>query len=179
MRIFDSFFSFSPPNFWALLISSLLIPLIVKLLNKISKNGYPGIEIKLSKGGININGTNYNSLDFEFTNQTDSIITIRNPRLIRCTKYFPINKTVSARDITNNGFELKFSNQNNQYNLKEIDMNPVQVDKTGIALTQLANDDLITFNGNIFRRLVRWRKYFIIDFYLIKGNKWYHIQKSY
>jgi hypothetical protein len=179
MCIFDKLFDFAAPNFWSLLISIILIPTIIRIWSKRSKNGFPGIEIKFSKGGININGNNFSSLDFEFTNNTDSIITIRNPRLIRCTKKFPINKAVSARDITDNGFELKFSNQNNQYNLREIDMNPNQNDKTGIALTIPATDDLIIYNPNLFRRLFRWRKYFIIEFYLIKGNKWYHIKKSY
>ena len=179
MCVFDKLFDFAAPNFWSLLISIILIPTIIRIWSKRTKNGFPGIEIKLSLGGIIVNGSNYSSLDFEFTNQTDSIITIRNPRLISCTKRFPINSVVSARDITNNGFELKFSNQNNQYNLREIYMNPNQIDKTGIALNAVASNELITYQPKLLRRIMRWRKYFIIDFYLIKGNKWYHIKKSY
>lgn len=174
-----TFLDFSAPNFWSLFFSIIFIPLIILLWNKRSKNGFGGIEIKLYPGFIRINEVPNPALDFVFTNNTDSVITIRNPKIIKCTTYFPINKPISTRDIKDNGFELKFLDEEDNYTIRAIDFAPRDSKRTSIALSSLANEDLITYYPSLFRRLVRFRKYFIIEFYLIQGNNWYHIKQSY
>jgi hypothetical protein len=128
---------------------------------------------------MNIGGNSHSAVDFTFKNNTGQIVYLSNARILKCSKLFNI-PTDASRGIGSNSYELLFfDSQNNMYAHPQYILQTCASVKTGIAVTQQLSNEFYSYNASRFRRFIRLRKYFVIEYTVMLGGKGLRVSTIY
>ena len=167
------------PNSLGFLFSLIVWPLVLFWWHHRKRNSIPGLEVHFTKGAITINGSDHSAVSVTITNHTGSVVYISGPSIRRCSKFFPI-PTQAAADIGGDSHHLAFYPPGgNQLRLREITLQTNDAAQTEIPVTNPPEESFYKHRSNLFRRLLHWPRYFILEYVAMVGTKRYLVSTIY
>ena len=113
-----------------------------------------------------------------FRNNTGSVVYLSTVRIKRCSKQFVV-PSAASRDIAENAHDLSFMDSNGSYIHRQFTLHTNQSVKTSIAISQKLNDTFYKYNQPFWRRIIRLRKYFVLEYIAMVGSKKYAVKTIY
>lgn len=182
------------PNWFALLFTGIAWPLVLFIWNSRKVQNIPNFEISLSEnvqihwreeaasdGGIQRIETEHPAIRFKFSNQTSSTVYLSNARLLKCTKLFNISND-ATRDLTG-AYELNFPFDTKatilDFNRRETILHSNCKIETGISLNSKPSNEIFSFTPKVWRRLLRYPKFFCLEYVAMVGKKRYLVSTIY
>jgi len=168
------------PN-WIVIIFSLIVwPIILYLWSHRTIKNIPNLQISLSKGATTVNGEKKeNFIWINFLNNTGSIIYLTNGRILKCSKLFQADPKAS-RDISELSHELKFPNKrDNSLTERQIVLQTNGESGSGIQLSHVIPNEMITYKSKLWRKLLQRPKYFCLEYTVMVSDKRYKVSTIY
>jgi hypothetical protein len=115
------------------------------------------------------------AVDIFFENQTGSVVYVNGPQLRNCSALFPIPKE-AVRDIGENSHLLSFlNNVNDIYQDHQVTLQTNAKAQTVISVTTAMPEAFYHYKTSFLRRIFRQRKYFILEYAAMVGEKRYFV----
>ena len=166
------------PNWIIFAFTAIVWPLVIFCWTKRKFNNIPNLEVSLAKASIQINGNPHDAVDIIFLNNTGSVVYISCVRIKRCSKLFTV-PIAASRDIAENAHDLSFMDSKGDYVLRQFTLHTNQSVKTSIAVNQQLNESFYKYNPPLWRRSIRRRKYFVLEYTAMVGNRKYTVSTIY
>ena|SRR4030066_1274829 len=168
------------PNWVILLFTAIIWPVVLYFWHKRKRNNIPNLEVMLKPGSISYgNKPQHYAVTIEFTNHTGSVVYLTSPRLRCCSKLFPV-PVDAHRDIAENSYHLKFIDEVGNFRLREVTLQTNNEKAlTCIPVGDTLNPSFYVYTANIFRRIFRARKYFILEYTAMVGPRKYPVATIY
>lgn len=164
-------------NWFTLLFTIIMWPLVLFLWNRKKVQSIPSLEVSTPIGILDIGGSAYPAIWLKFSNQTGSTVYLSNARLLKCTKLLNV-ALASTRDLSAAAYELNFSVGGN-LNQRQIILDTNGQVETAIALDSNPNKEILTFKPSLWRRIFRHPKYFCLEYTAMVGKERYHVSTIY
>ncbi|MFQ5454614.1 MAG: hypothetical protein ACE5EA_00240 [Nitrospirota bacterium] len=167
------------PNWVIFSFTAAVWPVVIFLWNKRKVQNISNLEVFLSRANILINQRQYPAFDINFKNNTGSVVYLTLFRLKKSTKNLNITSNAD-RDISESSYIIKVMDKTSgQYVHSQIVIQTDQTVKTSIALENELPNTFYQFKSNIFRKLFRCNKYFILEYTAMVGDKKYTVSTVY
>ena len=166
------------PNWVTLLFTAIGWPVVLFLWQKRPVNNVSGLEVQLSPGSIHINNQPHHAVAIDVINHTGAVVYITAARIKSCSSLFPVPITVS-RDIAEGSHHLAFMDANNNFSQREITLQTNQAARTAIGVTSVLPQSFYSHRAAWYRRLVRNKRYFVLEYVAVVGRKRYAIRTLY
>lgn len=176
------------PNWIGVTFSLIVWPLVLASLaywinRKISR--VPGLEVALHKGRVIIGGADktdkveHSAVDFYFRNKTGAIVYLSHVRIRNCSNLFPV-AVDATRDISDSSYELKFFNPSTiHYDFREKVLHTNDEVRSTMAVSTHLSADFFSYRVPFYRRWLRLRKYFVLEFVALVGTRKYFVSMMY
>ncbi len=157
------------PNWVAVLFTAILWPVALFAWNHRRVNNIPLLEVRFAPGEIRIDGNPYPAVAIDFTNHTGSVVYITGVRIKRCSSHFrvPID---ASRDIAESSYHLKFMDQSGGFVHREQTLQTNQTARTCMPATSQPPESFYTYSAPWWRRAIRARKYFLLEYTAMVGT---------
>ena len=166
------------PNWVVVLFTAIVWPLVLFCWNRRKVNNVPGMEVRLMLGNIVIDRNPKDAIAIDFINHTGSVVYSSGARIFRCSSLFSI-LIVASRDIAENSYELKFLDEKGGFTYREVTLQTNQTSRTCMAVTSPLPDSFYTYQAPFFKRLLRIRKYFVLEYTAMVGTARYFVATLY
>jgi len=166
------------PNWLSLLLSFLIVPLIRHWWRHRTVRSIRNFHISFRSGNIQMNGSTYQSLSIRFSNHTGSRVYLSNVRLTRPTSRFHVAPGAD-RDVYSDSYILRFPDDQMRFVFLEVVIDPDQKIETTLALTGVPTEEITNYRLVCWRKLLRIRKYFLLNFEASIGSKRYRVSLPY
>jgi hypothetical protein len=157
------------PNWIAVAFTAILWPIALLLWQRRKVNGVPGLEVHFATGQITIAGKPFAAIDIQFTNHTGSVVYVSGARVRGCTKSFPV-PVEASRDIAENSYHLKFMDGGGLFVMREVTLQTSASAKTCMPASSTLSSDFFTYSSSRFTRVLRLRKYFVLEYTAMVGT---------
>jgi hypothetical protein len=166
------------PNWIILLFTAIVWPIVLYFWQRKKINNIPKLEVRLCPANIQIDGNKHNAVDIEFINHTGSVVYLTGARIRNVSRFFSVS-TDASRDIAENSHHLNFMDDNGNYKHREITLQTNLTAKTCIAVNNTPDDAFYKYSAGYFRRKMRFRKYFILEYTAMVGPRKYEVATVY
>ena len=158
------------PNWVVVLFTAILWPLVLFIWHRRSVSNVPGLEVRLSPGNIQINGEQHNAVAIDVINHTGAVVYVTATRIKSCSALFTVPPAVS-RDIAEGSYFLAFIGPNAQFDQREITLQTNETARTAIGVSAPLNQSFYTYRAPWYRRLINFKKYFVLEYVAMVGQK--------
>ena len=165
------------PNTFTFVVASILWPLGVIWWHNRKVNSVSNLLVAFIEkpGPIGINNIPYPAVDIWFENQTGSIVYITGPRIRNCSTRFPV-PTTAVRDIGENVHPLSFLSASDAiFRDHQATLQTSGKAQSVMPVTTRMPQEFYQYNTPRWRRILRHRKYFILEYTAMVGEKKYRI----
>ncbi len=174
------------PNWVSLLVSLVIWPPIaaalVVLWSRRTRQNVPHFLVTLTAAQGAIGNQTGPGVVITFINQTGSIAYLSRARLIETPKNFSV-PSAASRDVARAWRELALAiPPNNTFDRYEtILQTDIQNDRAiaFIATTQPPEEEFYAHRPSLWRRLLRWPKYFRLDYVVVIGDQKFLVSTTY
>jgi len=166
------------PNWVVFLFTAIVWPIVLFAWQKRAVNNVSGLEVRFAPGDININGNSHAAVAIDVINHTGSVVYLTGGRIKRCSSSFSVPIDAS-RDIAEGSYHLAFMDGNGHFSQRERTLQTNETARTAIATTSPLGESFYTFRAPWYRRLVRARKYFVLEYVAMVGKKRYSVRTPY
>jgi hypothetical protein len=157
------------PNWGVVIFTAIIWPIALLVWNHRKFNSIAHLEVHFAPGNIQIGGNPHTAISIEFTNHTGSVVYITGARIKRCSSLFPVPIDAS-RDIAESSYHLKFMDQSGGFVHREQTLQTNQTARTSMATRDQLPEPFFTYNPPWYRRLLRMRKYFFLEYTAMVGT---------
>jgi hypothetical protein len=157
------------PNWLILVFTGILWPTSIWMWNRKKVNNVPNLDVRLRPSNIIINGTNCDAVEISFANHTGSVVYITGPRLIHCSEAFLAHSSAS-RNIADDSYELLFADPSNNFSEREQTLQTNDSAITSMATSSKMDVPFFSYTASWFMRLIRRRKYFVLEYTVVVGT---------
>lgn len=166
------------PNWLVFLFTAIVWPLVLTYWNRRKVNSIPHLEVRLVPGNIHIGGRPHDAVAIDVLNHTGAVAYLSGARIRSCSSLFnvPID---ASRDIAANSHHLSFIDENGRYTHREFTLQTNQTARTVIAVSSPLPEPFYRYSPTWFRRLFRWRKYFVLEYTAMVGKTRYFVATLY
>lgn len=166
------------PNWVILLFTAIAWPIVLFIFQKRAVNNIPGLEVRFEPGRITISDHSYPAVAIDFINHTGSVVYLTSAGIRRCSRLFlvPIS---AGRDIARGLHHLSFLGQKGQFNERELTLQTNASTRTAIAVYSEIATSFYKYRAPWYKRLLRVRKYFVLEYVAMVGNKRYSVSTLY
>ena len=132
-------------------------------------NNIRNLEVRLAPDHMQINGVQHAAVAFDVLNHTGAVVYLTGARIKRCSGSFtvPID---AAFDIGGQSYHLSFTNNQGGFTEREITLQTNQTGRTAIAVDAPLPNAFYTYRAPWYRRIIRWRKYFVLEYTAMVGT---------
>jgi hypothetical protein len=118
-------------------------------------------------------------VNISFENQTGSIVYVTGPQIRNCSKLFTV-PTQAVRDIGENSHPLSFFNDTTKiYEDHQVTLQTGDKRATIMPVDVPMDDTFYRYRPSFIRRLCRRRKYFILEYTAMVGERKYSVSTIY
>ena len=157
------------PNWVAFLFSLIVWPITIFLWQRRKISSVPGLEVHFSPGDMTIDGKHFSAVGMRFVNHTGSVVYVSGLHAQRCSKLFPI-PLEAARDIAKNSYHLKFMDDGGHFSKREVTIQTNEAQHTGLPVAALMPSAFYGYVRPWYKRLLRQRKYFVLEYTVMVGS---------
>jgi hypothetical protein len=157
------------PNWFAVAFTIVLWPVALFSWQRRKVNGVRGLEVHFAPGQISIAGQPYAAIDIQFTNHTGSVVYVSGVRVRNCSKSFVV-PVEASRDIAENSYHLKFMNVEGHFVMREETLQTSASAKTCMPVSGGMSTAFFTYSSPWYARLLRRRKYFVLEYTAMVGT---------
>lgn len=166
------------PNAFTFIVTALW-PLALIWWNAHKVNNIPRLLVSFIPPpphiGVALGGVEHPAVHILFENQTGSIVYVTGPQLRNCSALFPI-PTEAVRDIGENSHPLSFlNNSNNVFQDHQVTLQTNGKAQTVISVTAPMPEAFYHYKTSFLRRIFRRRKYFILEYTAMVGERRYSV----
>lgn len=119
---------------------------------------------------MQIDGQSHDAVAIDVINHTGTVVYITAARIKSCSALFPV-PTAASRDIAEGSYHLAFLDQNGHFNQRELTLQTNQTGRTAIPVTAALHQAFYTYRAPWYRRLVRLKKYIVLEYVAMIGKK--------
>jgi hypothetical protein len=166
------------PNWIVLLFTAIVWPIVLFIWQRRTVNNVSGLEVRLSPGNIHINGQPHNAVSIDVINHTGAVVYVTGARIKSCSAHFPV-PAAASRDIAEGSYHLAFIDPTGQFSQRELTLQTNQTSRTAIPVTSAFGQSFYTYRAPWYRRLVRAKKYFVLEYVAMVGKKRYSVRTLY
>lgn len=166
------------PNWITFAFTVIVWPLVIFYWSKRKVNNISNLEVSLAKASIMIDGRDHSAIDINFLNNTGAVVYLTRARIKKCSQAFSVPIDAS-RDIAENSYELKFMDSNGRYIHRQYTLQTDQTVKSSLAVAQPFPDSFYSYRAPWWRKFLRCRKYFILEYTAMVGDKRYKVSTIY
>ncbi len=157
------------PNWFAVAFTAVVWPLALLYWHRRRVIGVPGLEVHFFPGKIKVNCTDLAAVDIQFTNHTGSVVYVSGPRIRDCSAAFRVPRE-AARNIADSSYHLKFMDTAGQFVMREVTLQTSMSAKTCMPAPPILAHDFFTHRVIWLTRLLRRRKYFVLEYAVMVGT---------
>jgi hypothetical protein len=171
------------PNWFGIVIWPLVLSIFAYWWTHRKKQSVRHFRVTFSPEAISIGEALCSAVALTFINQTGSIAYLSHARLKENMRHFPVPKQAS-RDMADGWRELVFALppyyvEFNQYEcLLQTDVANGRV-KAAIAVTTQMDEGFYSHRPTLWRRLLRYPKYFLLEYVVVVGETKHSVQTVY
>ncbi|MBN2396524.1 MAG: hypothetical protein JXC36_08730 [Candidatus Atribacteria bacterium] len=165
------------PNYVCLILSAIIIPLINNWWKKREVGNIPNLQISLSFGTMGMGNQQYPCINIKFLNNTTSSIYLLGVRLLKASKLFKVSPN-AEKNSADGSYILRFPNSEGILSERQVALDTNKSASTCLALMKVV-DGITEFNPSFFCKLIHWRKYFILKYTALVGEKLYRVSFIY
>jgi hypothetical protein len=169
------------PNWVVVIFTVILWPLFLFWWNRHKVNNIPNLRVSFAEGHLEIRGKPHRGVDIVFFNNTGSVAYLNRVRIRSCSALFPVPTDVD-RDIAENSHDLSFMNCRGKYADREVTLQTSQSTKTIIAVAQEMPQAFYNYAPDrpwLIPRPIRRRRYFVLEYTAMVGEKKYSVMTKY
>lgn len=167
------------PNSLGFLFSLMVWPIVLFWWHRRKRNSIPSLEVHFTKAEVTINDSNHSAVRVTITNHTGSVAYVTGPRIRQCSDLFKV-PIQAAADVGGDFHHLAFFDHSTQrFCLREITLQTNQAAVAAIPVTLPPGESFFRHRSNQLNRLLRWRKYFILEYVAMVGTKSYSVSTLY
>ena len=157
------------PNWGVVLFTLILWPSFLYYWHRRKRNSIPNLEVRLAPDHTQIDGVWHDALAIHVINHTGAVVYLTGVRLRWCSRLFPI-PIDAAWDIGGRSYPLSFVNNQGGLTEREITLQTNETGRTAIALSAPLENSFYTYRARWYRRLIRWRRYFVLEYTAMVGT---------
>lgn len=154
-------------NTVALILTSMLLPLVLYWYDNCWATRIPGLELSIDPGRW---PSGEDSIVITFRNNTGSVVYITRPCLIPQAGTFRVHSS-ATRNLSDGSHKLEFENGAGQFVIKEVTIQTGGNIRTGLALDAPLDLSVRQHICPWWRRLLRWPRFFRIQFIAMVGDR--------
>jgi hypothetical protein len=132
-------------------------------------NNVPNLEVRLAPGEIHINGVQHAAVAIDVINHTGAVVYLTGARIKKCSPLFSV-PIAAAWDIGGWSHHLSFMDNQGGFTQREITLQTNQTGRTAIAVNAPLANAFYTYRPAWYRRLIRRRKYFVLEYTAMAGT---------
>lgn len=167
------------PNWFGIAFSLFVWPVVLYWWSTRKKQSVPHLEIFLEPTTIQINGQQYDAVDFTFTNRTGCVAYVYHARLREHPRRFLV-PSAAARDISGGWRELKFRTPSSEaYIHQEYVLQTNEKLITTIAISKPMDSNFYSHQPSWIRRRFHFPKYFLLQYTAMIAEKKYSVASVY
>ena len=157
------------PN-WAVAALTVLWSLVMVIWSHRKVNRIPHLEVNFQPGNIEIGENPHIAIAIDFINHTGSSVYLAGAMIKRCSDLFcvPID---ASRDIADSSYHLKFLDQSGHFVLREHTLQTNESVRSSMATTSELPPSFFSYTPPMYCRLLRIRKYFVLEYTVTVGMK--------
>jgi hypothetical protein len=166
------------PNWIVFLFTAIVWPVALFVWQRRTVNNVSGLEVRFRAGEMKINGHPHHAVAIEVINHTGSVVYLTGARIKDCSELFSVPLDAS-RDIAEGSYHLAFMNADGGFTEREYTLQTNQAAYTGIAVVSALDESFYQYRAPWYKRLVRLRKYFVLEYVGMVGTKRYSVATLY
>ncbi len=174
------------PNWLVLIFTGILWPLVSFLVafwwTRRTVTYIQGLRVSLALTSVKIGQNQHPAVDIAFVNNTDRVVYLNQVKIKSCSALFPVpTDTSGSRDISQNVIDLTFLDPpSGMYSNQQVTLHTGKEAKVSIAISEPLPETFYSSHRlSIFRRYLRWRKYFVLEYTAMVGNRKYSVATPY
>jgi hypothetical protein len=166
------------PNWGVVLFTAIVWPSFLYYWHSRKVNNIPNLEVRLAPGNMQINGEQHDAVAIDIINHTGAVVYLSGARIKRCSRLFsvPID---AAWDIGGWSHHLAFMDDQGHFIRRELTLQTNQTGRTAIAVNSPLANSFYTYRARWYRRLLRWRKFFVLEYTAMVGTARYFVATLY
>jgi hypothetical protein len=157
------------PNWIAVVFTAIVWPVALFAWTRRTINNIPHLEVVFTPANITIGATAHSAIAIDFINHTGAVVYIRGARIKRSSSLFSVPSD-AARDIAEDSYHLKFLDPNGGFVNREVTLQTNHTARTTIATAALLPQAFYAYKAPWYRRAVRLRKYFVLEYTAMVGT---------
>jgi hypothetical protein len=166
------------PNWVATAFALVVWPLVLVAWQQRRVNSIPGLEVHFYPGSITISDKPFPAIDVRFTNHTGSVVYVSGMRIQNCSSLFPV-PTAAARDVSSNSYHMKFNYGDGAFIHREVTLQTDGSAQTCMPVLTMPADRFFTHVRPWYARLLRQRRYFVVEDTALVGNTRHRVAMRY
>jgi len=127
---------------------------------------------------MTIGGQPHHAVAIDVINHTGSVVYLTGARIKSCSALFAVPLDAS-RDIAEGSHHLAFMNATGGFIEREYTLQTNRTANTGIAVVPTLNESFYQYRAPWYKRLIRLRKYFVLEYVAMVGKKRYSVATLY
>jgi hypothetical protein len=157
------------PNWFAVFFTAILWPIALIVWNRRRVNNVAHLEVQFAPGHIQIHGKPHTAISIDFINHTGSVVYLTGARIKRCSSLFrvPID---AGRDIAEGSYPLLFMEPSGSFVHREKTLQTNEGAHSCIAASSDLPESFYTYSAPWWRRTLRLRKYFLLEYTAMVGT---------
>jgi hypothetical protein len=167
-KLWDQLRANDVPNWIAMAFSLVVWPLVLFAWQHRRVRSIQGLEVHFMPGTITIAGKAFPAVDVRFTNHTGSVVYISNVRIRNCSALFPV-PTDAARDVSSDSYHMKFNNGDGAFIHREVTLQTSGSAQTCMPASAPPGSSFLTYTSPWYLRLLRRRRYFVLEYTALVG----------
>jgi hypothetical protein len=166
------------PNWIVVGFSLFVWPLALRAWNRREVRFVPGLKLSLLKTTMKMDNKDCGAVEFQFLNNTGSVVFISNARLLQCTGLFKIHPG-AYKDIVESSHELKFPDGTGTYSKRQVTLQTGESVKSLIAVESPIDDRMLSYRVPWYLSLLHSPKYFRLKYAVVVGEKQQRVSFNY
>lgn len=162
------------PNTLAFVLTSIVWPLALLWWNTRWVRSVRNLQLSITPGKMTIESQSYDSVDIGLLNNTGKVVYVTQACLFPRSSSFPVHVNASC-DLANRSHELKFSKAGGGYELRQVTIQTGDEARTALALNAALDASVREYTSPWWRRLLRYPKFFRIEYIVMVGDKRYKV----
>jgi hypothetical protein len=134
-----------------------------------------GLEVWREPGHGNICSESSPLLRFKFVNKTGRTVYLKNPSLRAITDRLSLHAK-TAQDSATGSCELKFRSHTGFFDVRHCILQTDGECETAIYTADTPDSDLVHFRAPRWRRVLRWPKYFVLQYFAVLEDRTYRVK---
>ena len=164
------------PNWGVVVLTVILVPLALSWWNARKVNHIDDLFVSFESGDVMIGTVCHPAVLIVFSNHTDSVVYLTHLRLRNCSAAFPAH---GARDIAEYWHILSFVRPDGGFGDHQITLQTGEQASTAIAVRAPMPDSFRQYRASRLRRILRRRKYFVLEYTALVGDRKYSVATIY